>query len=64
MKKYKIDNIKTGKISKNKDLIIKVKEEKLPGYQVVKSKKKEEFLRSKRDNKKINNLDPKIKVLP
>lgn len=63
-KNLKSIDIKTLKITKNKELIKKVKEWKLPDYQVVKPKKKEEFLKSNPDKKKTNNLDPKIKVLP
>ncbi len=55
-------NKKTLKITKNKDLIKKVKEWKLPDYHIVKPWKKDEYLRSDPDKKKPNNLDPKIKV--
>ena len=56
-------NTKTGKKPKNPLLIEKVKQSKLPGYEVVKPKKKAEYLRSKSDKEKRNNLDPKIKVI-
>lgn len=56
-------NITTGKKTKNPVLIEKVKKSKLPGYEVVKPKKKDDYLRSLKNNKKIDNLDPKVKIL-
>lgn len=63
-KKKNLESIdtKTGKKTKNPILIEKVKKWKLDGYEVVKEKKKKEFLKSKPDKKKANNLDPKIKI--
>lgn len=65
-KKRNLESINTEilKVSKNKDLIKKVKAWKLPGYTVIKPQKKDEFIKSKPDKKKSNNLDPIIKVPP
>lgn len=53
---------KTGKKTKNPVLIQKVKQSNLPDYEVVKSKAKPEYLRSLKNKKKTDNLDPKIKI--
>lgn len=63
-KNLKSIDIKTLKVTKNKELIKKVKVWKLSDYTVVNPKKKKEFLKSKPDTKKSNNLDPKIKTVP
>ncbi len=57
-------NTKTKKITKNPILIEETKKWKLPLYEVVEPKKRDKFLRSKKDEKKGNNLDPKIKIVP
>jgi hypothetical protein len=57
-------NKKTGEKKKNVELIKKVEKRQLPGYQVVKPAKIKRYLRSKPDNRKKNNLDPKIMLYP
>ena len=61
-KNIKTINTKTKKITKNKVLEKLAGKWKLPWYEVVKSKDKEDYLRSKKDKIKKNNLDPKIKI--
>lgn len=61
-KNLKTIDTKTKKVSKNKDLEKLAEKKKLAWYEVVKSSNKEDYLRSKKDNSKKNNLDPKIKV--
>ena len=53
-------NTKTKIKEKNKKLIKKADNGKLPEYHTVKQKDKKKFLRSNPDTKKKNNLDPKI----
>lgn len=55
-------NTKTGKTSSNKSLIKKQEKGELSDYSTVKPKNIKKFLRSKPDNKKKNNLDPKIRI--
>ncbi len=52
---------RTKKVSKNTDLEKLAEKNKLPWYEVVKVKKIEKYVRSKKDQNKENNLDPKIK---
>ena len=61
-KNTKTIDTKTKKVSKNTDLEKLAKKWKLPWYEVVKPEKKEDFLRSKKDKIKKNNLDPKVKI--
>lgn len=63
-KNLKSINTKTKRITKNPILIEETKKWIHPWYEVIMPKRKKEFIRSKRDGKKTNNLDPKIKVLP
>ena len=59
-KNLKSINLKTLSETENKKLIQKAKKGELPGYHVVNSGKSSEFLRSNPDQKKKNNLDPKL----
>lgn len=61
-KNIKSIDLKNLKPKDNKELIKKAKKWDLPGYHVVKPKDKAEFLRSNPNNKKKDNLDPKIKI--
>lgn len=61
-KNIKTINIKTNKVSKNKELEQIAEKWKLHWYELVKPNDKENFLRSKKDKTKKNNLDPKIKI--
>lgn len=61
-KNVKTINTKTRKVSKNTDLEKLAEKWKVPWYEVVKPKKIENYLRSKKDKSEANNLDPKIKV--
>ena len=63
-KNIKSIDIKTQKVTKNTILIEETKKWKHPWYEVVDPKKKEKFIRSIKDETKINNLDPKLKWIP
>lgn len=55
-------NKKTKLISKNKDLEKLAEKWKLPWYVLIKSKDKEDFIKSIKNKTKIDNLDPKIAI--
>lgn len=63
-KNLKSINTKTKKITINKVLVEETKKWKNPWYEVVEPKKKAKFIRSIKDETKINNLDPKLKWIP
>lgn len=62
-KNLKTIDTKTKKVSKNIDLEKLAEKWKLPWYEVVKPRKIEKYLRAKKDEIKMNNLDPKIKIV-
>lgn len=62
-KNIKTIDIKTKKVIKNPDLESLAEKWKLPWYEKVKPKIIKPYLRSKKDEIKKNNLDPKIAVI-
>lgn len=62
-KNIKTIDTKTKKISKNIVLEKLAEKWKLVWYVVVKPKKIKPYLKSKKDESKINNLDPKLKII-